>query len=882
MQLLQVDNNNQPFFTPMEFFMKRLLLLFLLVVSGTSLSHAQFSLEEYRSFLANHQNMTVSDLLKTYPAGRFAAEAPTDFDQAQYANEIKDKYQISSYERDLINKHGFMVSERLAFPTFQAAFHDVYKKDLPVYISSDAILHAFHRSYSSMLKAFEYEVLKPGVGKALEDVKSYIQANSSRYTDDKMKQAMMDADLYVSVALLLINGNIQNYADSYKPVFKANAADIDKIMQAIQAETPSSFALFAKTPRPMDWSQFTVRGHYTESPELSAYFRAMMWLGRTELYITKPQTEMPPSDEDVQRQTLLSALLCQALENSGALKAMEKADKVIGTFVGKQDNLTSWKMLAIMKELGISDAQQVTDAATAEKLQTAIAKDPEAQQNILSQILFSNGDPDMKIKPAVAYMMMGQRFIIDSYILSNVVYDNIRFNGEAVKRMMPKPLDVLFAFGNDATAQLLQDELSTYPYASNLAALRYLINSVDEATWKSSYYSEWLSAIRTLNPASESERAHLPRYMQTAAWWQKQINTQLSSWTELRHDNLLYGKQSYTGGVSCYYPGGYVEPVPALFEGIADFSRRVQAWTDDFLKDEELPTYSRLYSLKTTGFKAYDSVCTALGSIARKELSGESLSEFEQSVIDNWLFSKHVQEGCESFDTYNGWYQKILFGVSDRVDESNNGDFVIADVHTQPTDASGNMVGRVLHVATGKVHLLTVVGEHGGCNTAYIGPVASYYENISENFKRFTDEEWRKVYASEAIARPVWTNLYMASDKGENKGVSQSLLLGVHDDIPTPEYSFSISAPVPNPFSQTSIIAINLPLSLQSEQVNVGIYTVEGKLVQSLLNKPLEAGTHTLRWQGKGMNDENVANGIYLCKVTVGKVTKSVQLHLQR
>ncbi|MCB9248138.1 MAG: DUF3160 domain-containing protein [Ignavibacteriales bacterium] len=44
------------------------------------------------------------------------------------------------------------------------------------------------------------------------------------------------------------------------------------------------------------------------------------------------------------------------------------------------------------------------------------------------------------------------------------------------------------------------------------------------------------------------------------------MNSQLASWTELRHDNLLYAKQSYTGGVTCSYPFSYVEPIPAIFQ----------------------------------------------------------------------------------------------------------------------------------------------------------------------------------------------------------------------------------------------------------------------------------------------------------------------------
>ncbi len=41
----------------------------------------------------------------------------------------------------------------------------------------------------------------------------------------------------------------------------------------------------------------------------------------------------------------------------------------------------------------------------------------------------------------------------------------------------------MFALGNDAAAQLLKSELNAYHYSSNLAALRYLINSYGTDFW---------------------------------------------------------------------------------------------------------------------------------------------------------------------------------------------------------------------------------------------------------------------------------------------------------------------------------------------------------------------------------------------------------------
>ena len=53
--------------------------------------------------------------------------------------------------------------------------------------------------------------------------------------------------------------------------------------------------------------------------------------------------------------------------------------------------------------------------------------------------------------------------------------------------------------------------------------------------------------------------------MQTSAWQDKELYTTLASWSELRHDTILYVKQSYTmaerGGAFEPPVVGYAEPV---------------------------------------------------------------------------------------------------------------------------------------------------------------------------------------------------------------------------------------------------------------------------------------------------------------------------------
>jgi hypothetical protein len=68
---------------------------------------------------------------------------------------------LNARELDALGQHGFVVSERRAYPTFMYGYATIYAQDLPVYISADSILYAVHRSYDSILMDLERQVLVP-------------------------------------------------------------------------------------------------------------------------------------------------------------------------------------------------------------------------------------------------------------------------------------------------------------------------------------------------------------------------------------------------------------------------------------------------------------------------------------------------------------------------------------------------------------------------------------------------------------------------------------------------------------------------------------------------------------------------------------------------
>ena len=142
---------------------------------------------------------------------------------------------------------------------------------------------------------------------------------------------------------------------------------------------------------------------------------------------------------------------------------------------------------ALLSELNITNAADLLNDNKLDLFQESLNTKSFSQQQILSQVLYSDPFFPDGISAASAFMLFGQRFVIDSYIIGNVVFDQISYMGEKPCRLYPSTLDILFTFGNDASTQLLFPELKQYNYSSNLSGLRYLVDKYENDFWESLY-----------------------------------------------------------------------------------------------------------------------------------------------------------------------------------------------------------------------------------------------------------------------------------------------------------------------------------------------------------------------------------------------------------
>src|SRR5262249_27090580 len=154
-----------------------------------------------------------------------------------------------------------------------------------------------------------------------------------------------------------------------------------------------------------------------------------------------------------------------------------------------------------------------------------------------------------------------------------------------VQRRIPSCADVAFAvFGNDHLVPALTQRMKNpagrefrdgLPYQHNLTAVRNIIDRLPEDAWTESVYADWLGCLRELSRPTTD--AKYPEAMRSHAWALKANVTQMASWTQLRHDTVLYAKPSYTSGEQCEYPAGFVEPVPHFWKRFEEMIQRTKA-----------------------------------------------------------------------------------------------------------------------------------------------------------------------------------------------------------------------------------------------------------------------------------------------------------------
>jgi hypothetical protein len=649
----------------------------------------------------------------------------------------------------LLEQNGFAVIE-YDFGLFDPNRDDIVKPyeylsnmDMLLFVSADMLLHLYHIQFDETLKDIEEREFYADISDLTTALLNDALSLHEQYTGD-LKEAAKRNIAYLSVAKKLIDPNAQI------PLLVADlvASELKKI-NAHAGFSESDIFIYKE-----DYSQYIPRGHYTRSEQLKRYFRTLMWYGRIAFLLKGaenwgPMGEALISIEDAKIQTIQAALLAKSIENiqvaqRSGLEVWDRLYSVTAFYVGLADDLTPYEYLDILDKIFGSDFEPAIlenqDIFFHLKTELSLLRSPKIY----------GGTGDIWINPPVTsealdevldktkgMRLMGQRFIPDSYLFQHLVFPEVpEYFGNADPkpftygaqgdRCYPRGLDVMAVLGSARAKDILIEDGDTdyIDYELRFNELKDQFDAFDLADWNKNLYWSWLYSLRAL---IEGFGEGYPNFMRTPAWQEKELNAALASWTELRHDTILYAKQSYTptrGGVSPPpVVTGYVEPVPEFYGRLLALTQMTRLGLTDL---------DALSSLATERMINLETILNRLIEIANKELTNQPLSEDDYEYINDLA--------------------KTLEGAVLGVENKGLKTTLIADVHTYSFEAL------VVEEAVGNVDLIVVAfpGSNGSIFLA-AGPVLSYYEFKHPVSDRLTDEAWRDMLASpDRPKRPKW------------------------------------------------------------------------------------------------------------------------------
>ena len=640
-----------------------------------------------------------------------------------------DQFYLSEEKMELLEENLFVVS-----PSYNSEFYETYEYNryslVPNYVTVDSMMHTYHLYFSLLLNRTEKNYLADDL---LTLSTALLQTSEQHYA--ALAGTQWEEAACRNVAFFTIAAALQDPAMEI-PAYVQDLVqyELDLIYEA------GGIAESAIVQDFMDYSQFKPRGYYEGDTVLEQYFRAMMWYG---------QVNFSQDNDSLNRSALLMTM---AMAETDIL-AWEQIYTVTSFFAGVSDDLGYYEYAPIIEEAygGYPTMELlITDENAYETYLKLVEELPPPAINSVPVYRFEEGDLGEMNK---GFRFMGQRFTIDAAIMQQLVYRNVEgTNKEGGYRMLPDTLDVPAVLGSDVAFEILeaQGETEYGGYTDNMEQLRSVLRDAPQSSWTTSLYSSWLY---TLLPLLEEKGEGYPSYMTSTQWAKKSLETFAGSFTELKHDTVLYAKQMIAemggGPPEVIDDRGYVEPEPEIYHRFMLLAQQTREGLNKFglLGSEDVENLNRLAEL-----------ARRLMEISNKELQDEVLTDEEYDLI------REYGGTLEHF-----WIEAVEDRTdADYLDPQEIPASLVTDIATDPN-------GTVLQIGNAKpAEILVVVPIEGKLRLAS-GVVYNFYQFEQPIGERLTDTEWRQktgewagedgwFHRDETLEKPWWTESYWSEE----------------------------------------------------------------------------------------------------------------------
>ncbi|MFA6321933.1 MAG: DUF3160 domain-containing protein [Candidatus Buchananbacteria bacterium] len=600
-------------------------------------SLAAENLEKEKRFISSYWQAPTS----TYQAKTTSYTLPLNKIKEQVANyrDLSRKINIES-ALPLLSKNGFAVIANPFKPTtsdWETAYDNIHKSKLPIIITADSLAGIYQTTLNVVYRETEQNIFYSSLWNLVKEMHDKVQRRYyARYRQmgiesDTLTEANRLELAYLSVALKLLQPEPNQVKealagdDQFFSPLEAETYAV-KISTDLTEEVSAEVKLIdeksksARSPifsYQKSYEAYVIPAYYQGSEKLKNYYLAATWLNDILFPLWSKSDSCPNcllDQQDHEINFAAALLLSNDLASDQNLKnRWANIYKTVGFFRGIETNSTYLYYDQALQDLYgknydldkifsvNADDNKKTIAAIQNKINSyqfpsALSGNPLTKENKGLRLLRSRYLPEEQLFEKLSQENAGK------YLAANPSLKILPFTtcqNQNLGRCFPTALDLFNFLGNSVAKNALNtSQNSSYEnYQKNLDIFAADFKNFDDHAWHDNAYLSLLYSVKTLNA---KKGTGFPAFMQTAAWQNKSLNTQLGFWTNFHQEiDLEKGRITTEANVYTHFPYGYIELQPEFY---SELKSNVEMIMNGFSSLQIIPpvskSYERLNNLK--------------------------------------------------------------------------------------------------------------------------------------------------------------------------------------------------------------------------------------------------------------------------------------------
>lgn len=482
-------------------------------------------------------------------------------------------------EIEQLHRQKLLIGRREFRQSFEVYTHPV----VPVFITSDSLLNAFHSLFEDTFRELETR-RAPQLRKELERVveKARQLLAAPPYSAEELAPGWLHAQRAVGPALVMLGTSVEFFAPSVRGEIEI---EVKKIREAKTVDLPAWLSPPTASFLYIDYRRMAPAGFYTENELLGDYYRAVRWL------------QIVPFR--VERDHELTAISLLGYGANGVKSLEDDFFTAYTRFLGMPDlrGITSAKMLR---------PGQPAKTSWRERLISARKWLMQGERSAVTH------DRHLSTRTeAEPFRVLSSFPLPDAEMFQRLVDHNEPVSGLHVAAMI----------GSDSAASLLHPadrKLVSTALESGRAKIGRHQRAADE---RSPVYHDYLGVLSALFAPPDADA---PSFMRSEFWAAKSCQTSLAGWAQMRHTFELQAKLTVSVDMMRTQPPGFIEPNPPFFRRFSEFLINTRSKLDDAGVFTATPTSAAV------ALRLKAALADRLAAKLAAGLPAEKISEFEE------------------------------------------------------------------------------------------------------------------------------------------------------------------------------------------------------------------------------------------------------------